>query len=244
MPRDERWLFHIVERARWERGDDPYIPDSLAREGFVHCSYRDEVVESARLYFAADAALVVLEIDPSLLAPEIDVANTPRGPMPHVLGPIARSSVTAVLSLDEIASRGDHKSASRPSLEALLARVRAFNAAREWRQFHSPKNLAMALTIESAELAEPFRWDTDEQSWSRAQSSEGRAQLEHEMADVLMLLLSLSDYLQIDLDRAVREKLALNEQRYPAERAKGRAEKYTAYERAAKSAAGDEGDDD
>jgi uncharacterized protein (DUF952 family) len=244
---DERWLFHIVERVRWERGDDPYAPDSLAREGFVHCSYRDKVVESARLYFPSDASLVVLEIDPSRLTPAIDIASTPRGPMPHVLGPIDRACVTAVLSLEQVPARGDHKAPSPPSLDALLAKVRAFNAARDWRQFHSPKNLAMALTIESAELAEPFRWDTDERSWTRAQSSEGRAHLQHEMADVLMLLLSLSDYLQVDIDRAVREKLALNEQRYPADQAKGRAEKYTAYApnaSSARAAQSDEGDDD
>lgn len=230
MSAPERWLFHIVERARWERGDDPYAPDSLSREGFVHCSYRDKVAESAALYFAPDAALVVLEIDPSRVTAPVDVASTPRGPMPHVMGAIDRSSVTAVLSLDEVSSRGDHKSASRPSLDELRSLVHRFNAARDWKQFHSPKNLAMALSIESAELAEPFRWDTDEQSWRRAESVDGRAHLSNEMADVLMLLLSLSDYLQIDLDEAVTAKLARNEQRYPADKARGRAEKYTAYE--------------
>lgn len=104
-----RWLFHVVERARWERGDDPYRPDSLGREGFVHCSYRDLVVESARLYFAADAALVVLEIDPRSIDATIDVAATPRGPMPHVHGPIPRSAVRAVLALDEVSSREDQR---------------------------------------------------------------------------------------------------------------------------------------
>lgn len=102
-----RWLFHVVERERWERGDDPYRPDSLAREGFVHCSYRDAVLESARLYFAPDAALVVLELDPTRIDAVIDVARTPRGPMPHVHGPIPRSAVRAVLSLDEVPSRED-----------------------------------------------------------------------------------------------------------------------------------------
>lgn len=113
--------------------------------------------------------------------------------------------------------------------DALRAKVRAFNEARAWRQFHSPKNLAMALVIEAAELAEPFRWDNDEQSWARAASEPGREALSKEMADVLLLLLSLADYNEIDLVRAVEEKLALNEQRYPAERARGRADKYTAY---------------
>ncbi|MBL8677741.1 MAG: nucleotide pyrophosphohydrolase [Myxococcales bacterium] len=114
-------------------------------------------------------------------------------------------------------------------LEALARRVRAFNAARDWRQFHSPKNLAMALVIEAAELAEPFRWDDDQRSWERAASSEGREALSKEMADVMLLLLSLADYNEIDLVKATLEKLALNEARYPAERARGRADKYTAY---------------
>jgi uncharacterized protein (DUF952 family) len=234
---DGRWLFHIVERARWERGDEPYAPESLAREGFVHCSYRDAVAESARLYFAKDAQLVVLEIDPVHLDAHIDVAATPRGPMPHVHGAIPRSAVRAVLTVPDVSSRDDHK--RDDSLAALVADVRAFNEARDWRQFHSPKNLAMALTIEAAELSEPFRWDTDGASWKRAESDEGKAHLRNEMADVLLLLLSLADYNQIDLAAAARAKLALNGARYPEDRAKGRSDKYTAYERA-----GDEARDD
>jgi|LNFM01.1.fsa_nt_gb uncharacterized protein (DUF952 family) len=109
MSDDARWLFHIVERARWERGDDPYLPESFAREGFVHCSYRDSVAESAALYFAKDADLVVLEIDPRLLAAPIDVARTPRGPMPHVVGAIPRGAVTAVLPVGAVASRADRR---------------------------------------------------------------------------------------------------------------------------------------
>lgn len=223
----DRWLFHIVERARWERGDEPYAPDSLAREGFVHCSYRDKVLESAKLYFAPDADLVVLQIDPSKLEREIDVASTPRGPMPHVLGAIRRSAVVATLELAQVPSREDHRD---DALSSLQSAARAFNTAREWRQFHSPKNLAMALTIEAAELAEPFRWDTDEGAWKRARSAEGQAHLRNEMADVLLLLLSLADYNEIDLASAVREKLAINARRYPEAQARGRADKYTAYE--------------
>jgi NTP pyrophosphatase (non-canonical NTP hydrolase) len=115
------------------------------------------------------------------------------------------------------------------TIDALLREVREFNRARDWAQFHSPKNLAMALTIEAAELAEPFRWDDDARSRARAASPEGRAHLAHEMADVLLLLLSLASYNDIDLVAAARDKLALNAQRYPAERARGRADKYTAY---------------
>lgn len=226
MSRD-RWLFHLVERARWERGDEPYAPESLAREGFVHCSYRDKVLESARLYFAPDADLVALQIDPLLIACEIDVAQTPRGPMPHVRGPIARASVVAALSLDQVGAQQDHRAPD--ALSSLQRAVAAFNGARDWRQFHSPKNLAMALAIEAAELAEPFRWDSDGASWERARSAEGRAHLQNEMADVLLLLLSLAEYNEIDLAGAAREKLATNGERYPEARARGRSDKYTAY---------------
>jgi dCTP diphosphatase len=121
------------------------------------------------------------------------------------------------------------KDAPSDSLSSLVAAVRAFNDAREWQRFHSPKNLVMALTIEAAELAEPFRWDTDEESWARAASEEGRAQLRDEMADVLLLLASLASYNRIDLFDAARAKLARNAERYPVERARGRADKYTRY---------------
>jgi uncharacterized protein (DUF952 family) len=81
---------------------DPYAPSSLASEGFVHCSYAPSVHETVALYFAADARLRVLEIDPRLLTAAIDVAETPRGPMPHVLGPIPRSAVVAVFERAEL----------------------------------------------------------------------------------------------------------------------------------------------
>jgi dCTP diphosphatase len=189
------------------------------------------VQESARLYFAADATLVVLEIDPRTLSVPVDVANTPRGPMPHVHGAIARASVRRVLSLESVPQCDD--ALDPRSLDALQREVRAFNDARAWRQFHSPKNLAMALSIEAAELAEPFRWDTDSEAWARAQTADGRAHLAHEMADVLLLLLSLADYNDVDLLDAARAKLALNAARYPEDKARGRAEKYTAYEASA-----------
>ncbi|MDQ3368844.1 MAG: DUF952 domain-containing protein [Myxococcota bacterium] len=100
-----RWLFHILTRADHEAwaasGEPAYAPASLASEGFVHASYRDAVRESAALYFAATTPLVVLRIDPSLL--EVAVAATPRGPMPHVRGPIPRAAIAAVLDVAEVA---------------------------------------------------------------------------------------------------------------------------------------------
>jgi uncharacterized protein (DUF952 family) len=81
--------------------DDPYAPPSLASEGFVHCSYRDAVAESARLYFPRDAELEILQIDPRAL--DVEVAITPRGPMPHVRQAIPKSAIVAVLTLAELA---------------------------------------------------------------------------------------------------------------------------------------------
>lgn len=108
--------------------------------------------------------------------------------------------------------------------------VSAFNKARKWKKFHAPKNLAMALAIEAAELMEPLRWSTPADSWKLAKHPATREEITREMADVLLVLTSLADYLQIDLLAAAQEKLALNEQRYPAAQAKGRSDKYTAYE--------------
>lgn len=100
-----RWLYHILRRASFDLLGD-YAPPSLASEGFVHCSYRPAVRESAALYFAADApdALAVLQIDPRLLGGlQIDVAATPRGPMPHVQGPIPLRAIVSVRALADFA---------------------------------------------------------------------------------------------------------------------------------------------
>jgi uncharacterized protein (DUF952 family) len=97
MTTSSRWLYHLVRAT--ELGAFPHAPASLANEGFVHCSYRPAVAESARLYFPPDAALLVLQIDPRLLDTEVEEVSTPRGPMPHVFGPIPRSAVYAIVPL-------------------------------------------------------------------------------------------------------------------------------------------------
>jgi NTP pyrophosphatase (non-canonical NTP hydrolase) len=104
--------------------------------------------------------------------------------------------------------------------------LRAFAAERDWDQFHSPRNLAAALAVEAAELLEPFQWLTDEQS--RELSTEARAAVEQEMADVLLYLVRLADKLGVDLEQAARAKIALNAQKYPVERARGSNRKYDA----------------
>ncbi len=97
-----RWLYHIKVVGPLP---DPYAPPSLMAEGFVHCSYQPAVAESARLYFPAGAALEVLKIDPRDL--DVEVAATPRGPMPHVRQAIPARAVKARLTVDEVAAAPD-----------------------------------------------------------------------------------------------------------------------------------------
>jgi dCTP diphosphatase len=111
------------------------------------------------------------------------------------------------------------------SLDDLRDRLRVFVAERDWGQYHNPKNLAMALIGESAEIVEHFQWLTPEQA--DALPPETLAEVELEIADVLIFLAELADRLKIDLLVAAEKKLAINEQRYPAERVRGSAAKYT-----------------
>ena len=112
-------------------------------------------------------------------------------------------------------------------LAELQRRLAEFAAARDWDQFHSPKNLAMALAVEAAELVEEFQWLTEEQS--RALEPERHERVRLEAADVLIYLLRLADKLDIDLLRAAADKIAQNEEKYPANRVRGSSRKYTEY---------------
>ena len=108
-------------------------------------------------------------------------------------------------------------------LERLRQRLRAFAAARDWEQFHSPKNLASALIVEAAELLEHFQWLTQQQS--RSLPPQRLRAVEEEIADVLLYLVRLADLLGVDLIEAAERKIALNEKKYPAEEVRGSAEK-------------------
>ncbi len=110
-------------------------------------------------------------------------------------------------------------------LEALRQQLRAFAAERDWEQFLSPKNLVMALSVEASELVEHFQWLTEEQS--KHLSPAARTEVSHECADVLLYLLQLSDKLNIDLIAAANTKITLNAQKYPVDKARGTAKKYT-----------------
>ena len=114
------------------------------------------------------------------------------------------------------------------ALRPLQQRLAAFAVARDWEKFHSPKNLAMALSVEAAELVEEFQWLTEKQSFDL--DAERRERVRLELADVFIYLLRISDKLGVDLLRAADDKIALNEQKYPAERVRGDSRKYTQYD--------------
>lgn len=111
------------------------------------------------------------------------------------------------------------------TLEPLTQALRRFASERDWDQFHSPKNLAAALTVEAAELLEHFQWLTEEQS--RNLAADKRAEVRQEMADVLLYLLQIADKLQIDLIAAAHDKLMLNALKYPVAQARGTSAKYS-----------------
>lgn len=110
---------------------------------------------------------------------------------------------------------------------ATQKKLRRFSRERDWDQFHNPKNLAMALVVEAAELAEIFQWMTPEQSAKCAKDPEIAQRLRHEIADVQLYLLRLADILRVDLNAAIEEKMALNAAKYPVALAKGNAVKYS-----------------
>jgi NTP pyrophosphatase (non-canonical NTP hydrolase) len=109
------------------------------------------------------------------------------------------------------------------SIAVIQAAVREFRDAREWRQFHSPKNLSMSIAIEAAELMEHFQWLTPEQATALTEAgSPARQAVAEELADVLIYCLSLADILECDVAEIVFDKLAKSAQKYPTEQYRGR----------------------
>lgn len=106
-------------------------------------------------------------------------------------------------------------------IASLSQRLREFAQARDWEQYHSPKNLAMALIVEAAELVEHFQWLKEDQSYNM--SDQKREEVALEMADIFIYLLRISERLDIDLAEVTSKKIAINEGRYPVERSKGKA---------------------
>ena len=112
---------------------------------------------------------------------------------------------------------------------AVQAHLRRFAEARDWEQFHTPKNLVMALAGEAGELTELFQWLTPDESRSVTDDPDKRRQVEDELADILQYVLRLADVLSVDLESALWAKLRRNEEKYPVSLAKGNARKYTEF---------------
>ena len=111
--------------------------------------------------------------------------------------------------------------------QALIEEILAFRDERDWAQFHSPKNLAAALAIEAAELQELMLWKTEAEVSEFATSKPGHGKLSDEIADVLIFALLFCEAAGIDPEAAIRRKLEKNAEKYPADKAKGSAKKYT-----------------
>jgi len=111
------------------------------------------------------------------------------------------------------------------SLEDLRDALQRFASERDWDQFHSPKNLAIALSVEAAELLEHFQWMPEADS--KVLTPDQHAKVREEIADVLLYLVRLADKLNIDLLAAASDKIQVNAAKYPVDRARGSSKKYT-----------------
>lgn len=114
------------------------------------------------------------------------------------------------------------------SLLTLRRRINAFVEARDWAQFHSPKNLAMAMIVEAAEVVEHFQWITEQES--RQLDADTKEKVGYELADTFVYLMRIAEVCGIDLIAATNAKIDLNAQKYPVEKCKGSNDKYTKYQ--------------
>lgn len=110
-------------------------------------------------------------------------------------------------------------------MSTLTKQIRTFTEERDWQQFHSPKNLAMALSVEASEIVEIFQWLTQEQS--RTLNEAQKNHLEEEIGDVMIYLTNLADKFGIDPVDAAKKKMKLNADKYPVEKSRGKADKYS-----------------
>lgn len=109
----------------------------------------------------------------------------------------------------------------------LREQIAEFAAERDWEKFQSPKNLAMAMSVEASEVLEHFQWLTESESFEL--DADRKRDVGHELADVMAYLVRLADQLDLDLEQAVAEKMKINAEKYPAERVRGSAKKYSDY---------------
>ncbi len=116
---------------------------------------------------------------------------------------------------------------SATTISDLKTRVLAFVRERDWEQFHSPKNLSMALAAETGELMEHFLWATPDQSRAIANDPAKRAKIADELADVVIYAIEFANITGLDIAAAIEAKMAANAMKYPVEKARGRSDKYT-----------------
>ena len=118
-------------------------------------------------------------------------------------------------------------------IERITQRLREFAKERDWDQFHTPKNLVMALSVECSELVEHFQWLNTEETKilkiENVETEKKREEIAEEVSDILFYLLRFSDVMNLDLQKAVEEKLKKNAKKYPAEKVRGNSKKYNEY---------------
>ena len=112
------------------------------------------------------------------------------------------------------------------NVNKIMKMLRVFASERDWEKFHNPKNLAMALSVEASELVEIFQWLSEEESELSNLDDANLDRAKEEIADILIYLIRISDELKIDLESAVKNKLSINEAKYPVESSKGSSLKY------------------
>eukprot|EP01030_Chromulinospumella_sphaerica_P001493 gene1493-1465_t len=192
------------------------VLNALGPRGVVVNIARGSVIDTAALAAAlregriAAAGLDVYESEPAPPAELLDLDNVVL--TPHVAG---WSPEAVQASVDRFMENARRHLAGEAPVTPLQARLRAFAAERQWQPFHTPKNLAMALMVEAAELAEIFQWMTPEQSLAVAGDPALKEPIADEVADVLLYLLQLADHAGVDLAEAVEYKLRKNAVKHP-----------------------------
>jgi NTP pyrophosphatase (non-canonical NTP hydrolase) len=122
--------------------------------------------------------------------------------------------------------RIDYMSKENLNLDIIKEKLKQFSKERDWEQYHSPKNLAMALSVEVAELVEIFQWSNDG-GIKEVENEQTRKEIEEEIADIFNYLIKFVDLMDLDLEKISLEKIQKNDEKYPVEKAKGTATKYT-----------------
>ncbi|MBT4824074.1 nucleotide pyrophosphohydrolase [Candidatus Woesearchaeota archaeon] len=128
-------------------------------------------------------------------------------------------------------TRDESKIKSSGNIKTITKKIIEFRDLRDWKQFHHPKDLAIGLSIEVGEILEHFRFKTNDEIKEYLKNSDDKKKLSHELADTLYFLLTLANETEINISKALHEKLEIIEKKYPIEKCKGKPHKYTHYEK-------------